>query len=153
MKPKYYPVVLSRDERRNIERVANEDGHSGQIRTRARILLALDESNGTAKDQADIADVLKTSTTTIYKTSKAFHDSGIEATLTRKKRMVAPVPSRIDGLVEARIITMACSKVPDGHARWTLRLLEDRVAAADDLPNLSDNTIGRLLKKRHLSLT
>jgi transposase len=119
----------------------------------AGILLALDESQGAAKDQADIADILKTSTATINKVSKEFSEKGLEGTIARKKRMTAPVPSKVDGAVEARIITMACSKAPEGRARWTLRLLEEKVAECDDLPDLSDNTIGRLLKKRHLSLT
>ncbi|MDR3135977.1 MAG: helix-turn-helix domain-containing protein [Coriobacteriales bacterium] len=153
MKPKYYPVVLDKEDRKAIEAVANANGHSEQMRMRARILLALDESDGASKSQSDIADVLKTSTSTIYKTSKAFHDKGTKGALTRKKRAVPPVLSKIDGLVEARVIAMACSKAPGGHARWTLRLLETKVAEADDLPNLSDNTIARLLKKRRLSLT
>jgi transposase len=152
-KPRYYPVKLSADERRELTAIMGKDGYNGQQRKRASILLALDESQGAAKEQADIADVLKTSTVTIYKVSKEFCDKGLEETIARKKRVTPPVAPKVDGDVEARIVTMACSKAPDGHARWTLRLLEDRVAKADDLPNLSDTTIRRLLKKRRLSLT
>jgi len=152
-KPKYYPVVLTREDRKVLADIARKDGYNGQQRKRAAILLALDESQGLAKEQADIAEVLKASTSTIYNTSKAFYEKGVEGAIMRKKRATPPVPSKVDGQVEARIIAMACSKAPEGHARWTLRLLEDKVAEVDDLPNLSDNTIGRLLKKRHLSLT
>jgi transposase len=152
-KPKYYPVVLTTDERRELVAIMGTDGYNGQQRKRAGILLALDESQGGAKEQADIADVLKTSTVTIYKVSKEFSDKGLKETIARKKRATPPVAPKVDGKVEARIIQMACSKAPDGRARWTLRLLEDRVAEADDLPSLSDTTIRSLLKKRHLSLT
>ena len=152
-KPKYYPVKLTAKERKELSAIMGKDGYSAQQRKRASILLALDESQGAAKEQADIACVLKTSTVTIYKVSKEFFDKGLEKTIARKKRATPPVEPKVDGKVEARIIQMACSKAPDGHARWTLRLLEDRVAEIDDLPNLSDTTIGRLLKKRRLSLT
>lgn len=151
-KPRYYPVVLTREERKGLDAIMRKDGYNGQQRKRAAILLALDESEGQSREQTEIADVLKVSVSTIHNTSKAFAEGSIEGAISRKKRATPPVPSKIDGEVEARIITMACSKAPDGHARWTLRLLEDKVAEADDLPNLSDNTIGRLLKKRHLSL-
>jgi len=153
MKLKYYPVNLSDDERKTVKAVADGDGYSGQIRTRARILLALDEGRGPVRDQADIADVLKTSTSTIHKTSRLYHEGGVGKALSRRKRAEPPVPPKVDGEVEARVIALACSKAPDGHARWTLRLLEEHVALMEDMPDISDNTIGRLLKKHRLSLT
>jgi transposase len=146
-------VYLDKDERKALKCVAREDGYSGQIRTRANILLALDESGSGAAEQADIADVLKTSTSTIYNVSRIYSEGGLDAVLTRKKRMTPPVPAKLTGEVEARVIRIACSNPPEGYTRWSLRLLEDKIIALDDLPNLSDNTIGRLLKKHRLSLT
>lgn len=153
MKPKFYPVFLGEEDRKYAENVANGNGYCGQLRTKARILLALDENSGRARDQADIADVLKTSTSNIYQTSKSFYENGIEKTLSRKKRATPPVAPKVDGETEARIIALACSEAPQGYARWTLRLLEDTIALIEDIPDVSDNTIGRLLKKHHLSLT
>jgi len=153
MKPKYYPVVLNKEDKAVLKGVINGNGASGQTRTRARILLAMDESNGSSPEQAAVADILKTSTATIYNTTRAFFESGIERALTRKKRTTPPVPAKVDGDVEAHVIAMACAKSPEGYARWTVRLLKDRVRACEELPDLSHTTIASILKKHHLSLT
>ena len=76
----------------------------------------------------------------------------VESTITRKQRSSPPVPSVITGEVEARLIALACSAPPAGHARWSLRLLEKHVALIEDLPDLDHTTIGRVLKKRNFVL-
>jgi hypothetical protein len=153
LKSKYDLVYLTSADRKVLREATGKGGHSNQIRTRARILLALDESTGSVKDQAEIADVLKCSPSTIRTVAKLFCGSGLDTVLSRKKREVPPVPAKVTGEVEARVIKIACSSPPEGYSRWTLRLIEDKVARIDDMPDLSDNTIGRLLKKRHLGLT
>jgi transposase len=153
MKPKYNLVYLGSEDRKALREVTGRGGYSNQMRTRAHILLALDENAGPVKEQVEIADVLKCSPSTIRKVARLFCEGGIDAVLARKKREMPPVPAKVTGEVEARVIMMACSNPPKGHARWTLRLLEDRIAKIEDMPTLSDNTICRLLKKRRLSLT
>ena len=153
MKPKYDLVYLSPDDRKELKKATGSKSCSNQIKTRASILFALDENSGPVKDQEEIAAVLKCSPSTIRKTAKLFCEGGVEKALERKKRLTPPVASKATGEVEAKVIRIACSNPPEGHARWTLRLLEDTIIAIEDMPNLSDNTIGRLLKKRHLSLT
>ena len=56
------------------------------------------------------------------------------------------MPSPVTGEVEARLIALACSQPPAGHARWSLRLLEKHVALAQDIPDMDHSTIGRVLK-------
>jgi transposase len=153
MKPKYDLVYLSMSDRATLREVCGRGDYSNQIRMRAHILLALDENMGPVKDQEEIAAVLKVSPSTIRTVAQIFCQDGAEAALTRKKRQTSPVAAKVTGEVEARIIKMACSNPPDGRARWTLRLLEDTVATIKELPDLSDSTIRRLLKKHHLSLT
>ncbi|MFI0914656.1 helix-turn-helix domain-containing protein [Streptomyces abikoensis] len=68
------------------------------------------------------------------------------ATVGRKERACPPVPSPVTGEVEARLIALACSTPPKGHARWSLRLLERHVALIEDIPDLDHSTIGRVLK-------
>lgn len=153
MKHKYDPVYLGIEDRRRLRKAAGRGQHSQQERTRASILLALDENSGPVPDQADIASVLKCSTSTVRSTARRFAAGGVDGALGRKRRDAPPVPPKVTGEVEARVIKIACSEAPSGHARWTLRLLEDTVATIADLPDLSDNTIGRLLKKHRLSLT
>src|SRR5439155_5565101 len=84
----------------------------------------------------------------IVKVCKAYAERGgaVPATITRKKRETPPVAPIVTGEVEARLIALACSAPPEGKDRWTLRLLEKRVALTDDLPDLDHSTIGRVLK-------
>jgi hypothetical protein len=79
-------------------------------------------------------------------------DGEVEATIGRKQRLTPPVPAIVTGEVEARLIALACSTPPQGHARWSLRLLEKHVALIEDVPDLDHSTIGRVLKKRNCVL-
>jgi Homeodomain-like domain len=67
--------------------------------------------------------------------------------LRRKPRMTPPVAAIFDGEKEAKLIALACSKPPKGRARWTLRLLENKVVELGIVERASDSTIGRALKK------
>jgi transposase len=71
---------------------------------------------------------------------------GLERVLNRKKREKPPVPAKVSGAVEARLIALSRSEPPAGHSRWTLRLLEERSKAELGI-ELSDTTIRMVLKK------
>src|SRR5262249_51259900 len=92
---------------------------------------------------------------TVRLVSKRFTETGgdVWATVERKKREFPPVPSQVTGEVEARLIALACSAPPAGHARWSLRLLEKHVALTGAIPAMDHSTIGRVLKKRNFALT
>ncbi|WP_376741611.1 helix-turn-helix domain-containing protein [Amycolatopsis balhimycina] len=81
--------------------------------------------------------------------AKRFAETGgdVLATISRRRRDLPPVPSPVTGEVEARLIALACSQPPAGHARWSLRLPEKHVELTEDIPNLDHSTIGRVLKK------
>ena len=121
---------------------------------RARVLLELDENAGPVADRAVIADRVGTSVNTVLAIAKRFDETGgdVLATIGRKPRLTPPVAPIVTGEVEARLIALACSAPPKGHARWSLRLLEKHVALVEDLPDLDHSTIGRVLKKRHCVL-
>src|SRR5712671_6674059 len=72
---------------------------------------------------------------------------GFEAVLSRKQRATPAVQRIFDGEKEAKLIALACSKPPKGRARWTLRLLENKVVELNIVDRASDSTIGRTLKK------
>jgi hypothetical protein len=76
----------------------------------------------------------------------------VKAVLNRKRRATPPVPRIFDGEKEAKLIALACSKPPQGHAKWTLRLLENKVVELNIVDHASDNTIGRVLKKTSSNL-
>jgi hypothetical protein len=73
--------------------------------------------------------------------------------LSRKQRERPARTPIFDGEKEARLTALACSTPPEGHARWTLRLLESKVVELGIVEGASDSTIGRVLKKTHFSLT
>ncbi|WP_371666605.1 helix-turn-helix domain-containing protein [Streptomyces sp. NBC_00289] len=115
---------------------------------RARVLLALDTSAGAVAPRVVIADRVGVSCDTVRLISKRYAETGgdVWATVGRKARALPPVPSAVTGEVEARLIALACSTPPKGHARWSLRLLEKHVALVEDIPDLDHSTIGRVLK-------
>src|SRR5258706_2521828 len=78
---------------------------------------------------------------------KQLGEEGLEGVLSRKPRAAPPVSRIFDGEKEAKLIALACSEPPKGRARWTLRLLEDKVVELNIVDRASDSTIGRTLKK------
>ncbi len=121
---------------------------------RARVLLALDTAAGEVDATEVIAARVGVSSETLRLVAKRFAETGgdIWATIQRRQREHPPVPSPVTGEVEARLIALACSQPPAGHARWSLRLLEKHVALIEDIPDLDHSTIGRVLKKRNCAL-
>lgn len=156
---KSHPVALSTADRRMLVRLLRTGSPPAQQVRRARILLELDENDpdraGPVPTQEVVAARAGVSIDTVWKTSKAYAERGgdIEATISRKKRLTPPVEPKVTGEVEARLIALACSAPPQGHARWSLRLLEKHVALTDDIPDLDHSTIGKTLKRGRFVLT
>jgi transposase len=115
---------------------------------KARILLKADASDaGEAWSDRKIIEALDTSVSMVYRVRKQLVEEGLDAVLSRKQRATPPVAPIFDGEKEARLIALACSTPPEGYARWTLRLLEEKVVELAIVDRASDNTIGRALKK------
>lgn len=153
MRAKKYAITLTDGERKVLRQMTKSGTHTARSITRANILLNLDEGLGEKREQADVANLCGVSTVTVYTVSKQYAREGLDTVLHRKKRETPPVPSKITGEVEAKILALCCGKPPAGRARWTLRLLEEKTVELGIVEAISDNTIGRLLKKRRLSLT
>jgi hypothetical protein len=83
----------------------------------------------------------------VYRVRKQLVEEGFAAVLSRKQRAMPAVARIFDGEKEAKLIALACSKPPQGHARWSLRLLENKVVELGIVDRASDSTIGRTLKK------
>ncbi len=84
---------------------------------------------------------------------KQLVEEGLAVVLSRKARAAPAVPRIFDGEKEARLIALACSKPPEGYARWSLRLLESKVVELGIVEAASDSTIQRALKKTLSSRT
>jgi transposase len=152
------PVALSPAERERLRCLVRTGAHPAQQVRRARILLELDENDpdrvGPVPLQEVVAERAGVCVDTVVKVSKAYVERGgdVTAAISRKKRATPPVEPKVTGEVEARLIALACSTPPAGHARWSLRLLEKHVAVIEDVPDLDHTTIGRVLKKRSFVL-
>lgn len=147
-------VVLGADEREWLTRVVRTGAHPAQEVRRSRVLLELDENGREPAGRGEIARRVGVDPQTIANVARVYADRGgdVVATITRKKRLTPPVEPKVTGEVEARLIALACSTPPPGHARWSLRLLERQVQLAADIPDLDHSTIGKVLKKRRFVL-
>lgn len=145
---KKYVVRLSAQEREQLETMVRAGKTSAQIVTRARILLKADASEGgQGWSDSAIAAALDTSVNNVARTRQQLVEEGFEATLKRKYNPNSARPRIFDGETEAKLIALACSPAPEGFARWSLRLLEEKVVELNIVDRVSDNTIGRTLKK------
>ena len=147
-------VVLSTDEREWLTRVVRTGAHPAQEVRRSRILLELDDARRQPVGRREIAQRVGVDPQTITNVARVYVERGgdVAATIARKQRLTPPVEPKITGEVEARLIAVACSTPPPGHARWSLRLLEKHIALVEDIPDMDHSTIGRVLKKRRFVL-
>ena len=145
MPRKIYQVRLSCKDREDLLKLINGGKSSARVLTRTRILLLADELKADEK----IADTLKVSIPTVARVRKRYCLGGLESALYDRPRSGAPPKAR--GRFEAHLSALACSEPPEGHARWTLRLLADRVVELGLIDSISHTGISKLLKKMNLS--
>ena len=146
----HIPLYLKPDQRAELEAFIKSGNAPARIQTRARILLLTDRSTGQARTDLEIAEALLCSSATVANVRKRFLAEGLHAALVEKPR-----PGRtpkITGDIEAQIAVIACSDPPEGHARWTVRLLTSRVLELGLVDAVDHTTIWERLKKTNLSL-
>jgi hypothetical protein len=145
---KKYVVRLSGEERTQLEGLISKGKAPARRLLKARILLKADVSQaGEGWSDSRIIEALDTSPSMVYRVRKQLVEDGFEVVLSRKPRAMPAVARIFDGEKEAKLIALACSKPPKGRARWTLRLLENKVVELGIVERASDSTIGRTLKK------
>jgi DNA-binding transcriptional ArsR family regulator len=147
---KKYPVILSETERDDLKLLKAAGTAPARKLTHARILLKADQSPEEGPGWVDeaIAEAVETSQPTVSRVRKRYFEDGLEAALNRRS------PNReyrrkLDGEQEARLIALACSEPPEGQARWSLRLLADKLVELEVVEEeISYQTVRRTLKKR-----
>jgi transposase len=145
---KTYVVRLSGEERERLKVLIRKGKSPARRLLKARILLKADVSEaGEGWSDSRIMEALDASASMVYRVRKQLVEEGLEAVLSRKQRATPAVSPIFDGEKEAKLIALACSKPPRGRARWTLRLLENKVVELGIVDRASDSTIGRALKK------
>lgn len=150
---KRYRVSLTAEERAALTSIIQKGNHGSRKVVNALILLNCDE--GEFQDHRmkneDVANVLKISMRKIDRVKKRLVEEGIESALSRRtgERVYK---KKADGEFEAHLVALSCSAPPQGYARWSLRLLAERVVELEYVDNISYETIRRVLKKTNLSL-
>ena len=146
---KHRTLFLTDEQQEHLDHLISRGSAPARTQTRARILLLSDRSQGHKRPDKEHAEPLRVSPATVVRTRKAFLDEGMDAALYDKPRPGA-LP-KITGDVEAQLVTLACSDAPQGRARWTLRLLADKMVELGYLQSISNVAIGQRLKKTRLS--
>jgi len=150
---KKYPVILSESEREELKRLIAAGTAPARKLTHARILLKADQSpEGPGWVDEQVAEAVETSQPTVARVRKQYFEEGLQAALDRRP------PNRhyqrkLDGEQEAHLLALACSEPPEGQARWSLRLLADKLVELEIVEDVSYQTVRRTLKKTPSSLT
>ena len=143
-----YKVTLTPQERQMLEEIATRGKHSSQKVLNALILLGCDE--GRFQDRKvtgrQIAEVLPVSMKKVDRVKRRFVEHGLEAALDKQKAKRQYL-RKADGDFEAHLIALSCGKPPQGHARWSLRLLADKMVELEYVDAVSYETVRRVLKK------
>ena len=148
---KKYVVRLDQEEREHLEKLVRRGRAHARKLLYARILLKAD-ANGPAWTDERIAEAFEASTATVARERRRHCEEGLEVALLPRKP-ARPRRRVLDGRAEARLIALACSDLPEGRERWTLRLLADRMVELEYVGSVSHETVRRTLKKTTSSRT
>jgi hypothetical protein len=144
---KKYPVILTATDRDHLKSLLAAGTAPARKLTHARVLLKADQGpGGPGWVDAAIAEAVEVSQPTVARIRKQFGEEGLAAALNRRapRRVYA---RKLDGIQEAHLIALACSAPPAGRARWSLRLLADKVVDLEIVEDVSYQTVRRVLKK------
>lgn len=152
-RPKVYHIKLTDDERSKLDKAIRNKTTCKTVLKRCQILRDLDEENGSGMTHSQIAHTYAVCPATVSNIVKTYVDKGIDGIIRYNiSQNSAAALRKADGRAEAKLIQIACSPAPDGHTRWTLKLLEEKSRIELETP-LSRETIRRVLKKTNLNLT
>lgn len=145
---KKYRVILSTDERKELECLVSTGKSAARKLQRARVFLLVDESeHGPGLTDVEAAKMVGVSRRSAERMREDLCVKGLEQALERKQ-YEAQVPNRkIDGEGEARLVALSCGTPPEGRAKWSLRLLADKAVELEIAEALSYETVRRVLKK------
>ena len=147
-----YTIKLSKAEVGELQAIINKGSHTSQTFRTAYILLNCDEGDYSEKvPNKQISKVLKVGMRTIDRVKKKFIEEGFESVLdcSPTRRIYE---TKLDGDVEAKLVTLCCSEPPKGFAKWSLRLLAEKMVELNYVESISHVTVRNVLKKTNLNL-
>lgn len=149
-----YTIKLKKTEVEELQNIINKGKHSTQAYRAAYILLNCDKGDY-SKDKTitndEISKILRIGDRTINRIKKKFIEEGFENILERRPSS-QNYKRKIDGDLEAKLVTLCCSKPPEGYAKWSLRLLAYRMVELNYVDYISHVSVGEVLKKTNLNL-
>lgn len=150
---KKYHINLTDKEFKQLKSLLRKSSTSRTVRCRCQILLDMDEAHGKLYTHEQCVKSNGVCIATVSNTIRHYIEEGIDSVIKLKRSVNSDNAKRkVDGRAEAKLIEIACGPVPEGHSRWTLRLLEEKARVELDVP-VSKDTIGRALKKTNFDLT
>ena len=150
---KKYIVTLTKDERETLGKLTSKGKHRSQKILNTLILLGCDEGEYQIKRSTneEISRILNISMRKIDRVKKRFVEEGLDIALNGRKGSRV-YDKKVDGDFEAHLVALSCSEAPEGFARWSLRLLADRVVELGYIDSISHEAVRRVLKKTKLNL-
>ena len=146
MRMKKQHIKLTELQRKELQNLLSKGELKARVQKRAMSLQMMDKG---MTFQA-IKDLIGISHISLGKWAKRFKTEGLKM-LYDKPRSGRPI--KYDGIAASKVTALACSKAPEGYARWSLRLLSDKIVELDILPEMSHSQVGRFLKKTNFNLT
>jgi len=148
-----YRVKLTKDEVEELRSIIKKGSHTTQSYRASYVLLNCDEGDFSLGKSINeqISKVLKVGMRTIDRIKQKFVEGGLEKALERAESSRV-YTQKVDGDLEAKIVQLCCSEPPKGFAKWTLRMLADKVVELGYVDKLSHVSVHNTLKKTNLSL-
>ncbi len=145
---KRYVVRLTREERKSLQRLVGAGKTAARKILHAHVLLQADEGpDRPGWRDTQISEALSVHPNTVAGIRERLVEQGLEAALNRKKQDRPSRAPKRDGKGEARLIAERSGPPPQGHQRWTLQLLADRLVTLQVVDRISYETVRRTLKK------
>jgi transposase len=138
-------ITLSETDRSRLYMFIHTGQQSARARTRVQVLLKL----GDGWCLAEVCRAFDVCRNTALNVRARFTEGGVDAVLRHKQQ--ARYRQALTGQQQAHLIAIACSKVPDGHDHWTLRMLANKAVELGFVEKVSPETIRALLKKTRSS--
>lgn len=148
-----YTIKLSQSEVEELSKIISKGKHTSQAFRAAYILLNSDKGEFSTNSDirnSEICKILRIGERTIDRVKKKFIEEGFEGVLERKASK-QNYTKKVDGDIEAKLVSLCCSEPPEGFAKWSLRLLADKMVELNYVDYISHVTVGEVLKKTNLN--
>jgi transposase len=145
---KKYTVQLDEQQRQMLESMVTGGKATARSQTHARILLKADQGSlGPGWSDQQIAEALSVGTATVERVRQRFVEGGLLDAVVRRPQPERPQQRKMDGALEAHLVTLACSQAEGGRTRWTMRMLADKLVQLGYVDQISHQTVWITLKK------